>query len=152
MRLGWKFSHRPRRLRTLPGKAAIGAGVTIVSHTTVDRVLVDHDAGCGVVTTDGKTWSTDVVVVVAAGTGSGAVLVSLGVRLPIEGGYGYHVEVERRPDDPDFPSTCRGAISSPPRSPGACVLQAVSTPTVRHRLVECRPTGCCGGLEVDRQP
>jgi D-amino-acid dehydrogenase len=53
-------------------------------------------------------WTTagDVVadeVVVAAGVWSAELAQSLGVRIPLEGGKGYHVDVEARPGDPELP-------------------------------------------------
>ena len=42
-------------------------------------------------------------VVVAAGVWSAELARSLGVRLPLEGGKGYHVDVEARPGDPELP-------------------------------------------------
>lgn len=42
-------------------------------------------------------------VVVAAGVWSAGLARSLGVRLPLEGGKGYHVDVEARPGDPELP-------------------------------------------------
>jgi D-amino-acid dehydrogenase len=52
------------------------------------------------------TTSGDVVadqVVFAAGVWTGELARSLGVRLPIEGGKGYHVDLEARPGDPELP-------------------------------------------------
>jgi D-amino-acid dehydrogenase len=42
-------------------------------------------------------------VVLAAGVWSGGLTRDLGLRLPLEGGKGYHVDVESRPGDPELP-------------------------------------------------
>jgi D-amino-acid dehydrogenase len=42
-------------------------------------------------------------VVLAAGVWTGALARRLGLRLPLEGAKGYHVDVERRPSDPQLP-------------------------------------------------
>ena len=42
-------------------------------------------------------------VVLAAGVWSGDLTKSLGLRLPLEGGKGYHIDVEARPGDPQMP-------------------------------------------------
>jgi D-amino-acid dehydrogenase len=52
------------------------------------------------------TTSGDLVVnevVLAAGVWSGGLARALGLRLPLEGGKGYHVDVESRPGDPELP-------------------------------------------------
>lgn len=66
-------------------------------------------------------WTTagDVVadeVVVAAGVWSAELARSLGVRLPLEGGKGYHVDFEARPGDPELPVWLHGR-SWPRRCP-----------------------------------
>ena len=52
-------------------------------------------------TTAGEVVADEVVV--AAGVWSAELARSLGVRLPLEGGKGYHVDVEARPGDPELP-------------------------------------------------
>jgi D-amino-acid dehydrogenase len=42
-------------------------------------------------------------VVLAAGVWTGALARRLGLRLPLQGGKGYHVDVEARPGDPELP-------------------------------------------------
>ncbi|HWK30371.1 MAG TPA: FAD-dependent oxidoreductase, partial [Solirubrobacter sp.] len=52
-------------------------------------------------TTEGDVEVAEVVV--AAGVWSAGLAGELGLRLPIEGGKGYHVDIEARPGDPELP-------------------------------------------------
>lgn len=52
-------------------------------------------------TTDGSYAPNTVVL--AAGVWSGGLARSLGLRIPLEGGKGYHVDLERTPSDPAIP-------------------------------------------------
>lgn len=80
--------------------AAQSEGARFVEDTTARSLLVEHGVVRGVVTADGQTWRAEQIVI-ATGSGTRELLRSVGADLPLERGYGYHVEVERLPDDPD---------------------------------------------------
>ena len=91
----------PRRFVDAIGALAADAGVDI---RTGVEVLGFRRRGARI----DALWTTsgDVVadeVVVAAGVWTAGLARSLGVRLPIEGGKGYHVDVEARSGDPELP-------------------------------------------------
>jgi D-amino-acid dehydrogenase len=91
----------PRRFVEAVGALAADAGVDV---RTGVELLGLHRRGSRI----DSLWTTagDLVaneVVVAAGVWSGGLARDLGVRLPLEGGKGYHVDVEPRPGDPELP-------------------------------------------------
>ncbi|MGH7277785.1 MAG: glycine oxidase ThiO [Candidatus Rokuibacteriota bacterium] len=63
-------------------QAALGAGVHMITGTSVSRVVVEDGHARGVVA-DGERWEADVVLV-AAGAWSAALAASFGARLPVE--------------------------------------------------------------------
>jgi D-amino-acid dehydrogenase len=91
----------PRRFVDAVGALAADAGVDIRAGV---EVLGFERRGArieSIWTTAGDLLVDEVVV--AAGVWSAHLARQLGVRLPIEGGKGYHVDVEARPGDPELP-------------------------------------------------
>ena len=91
----------PRRFVDAVGALAADAGVDIRTGVEVlgfQRRGVRIDS---LWTTAGELVADEVVL--AAGVWSAGLARQLGVRLPIEGGKGYHVDVETRPGDPELP-------------------------------------------------
>ncbi len=91
----------PRRYVDAVGALAVDEGVDV---RTGVEVLGLRCRGARIE----SLWTTagDVVageVVLATGVWSVDLARTLGVKLPIEGGKGYHVDVEARPDDPEVP-------------------------------------------------
>jgi D-amino-acid dehydrogenase len=91
----------PRRFVDAVGVLAADAGVDI---RTGVEVLGFQRRGLRIDslwTTAGELVADEVVL--AAGVWSAGLARHFGVRLPIEGGKGYHVDVESRPGDPELP-------------------------------------------------
>ena len=74
---------------------AVRTGVEVLGLRRRDRRIESLS------TTAGELRAGEVVL--AAGVWTGALARSLGLRLPLEGGKGYHVDVEARPGDPELP-------------------------------------------------
>lgn len=91
----------PRRFVDAVGALAADAGVDI---RTGVEVLGFQRRGARIdslQTTSGDLAADEVVI--AAGVWSAGLARRIGSRLPIEGGKGYHVDVEARPGDPELP-------------------------------------------------
>jgi D-amino-acid dehydrogenase len=91
----------PRRFVDAVGALAADEGVDI--QTGVEVLGFQRRGGRidSLWTTSGELAADEVVL--AAGVWSAGLARRLGVRLPIEGGKGYHVDVEARPGDPELP-------------------------------------------------
>jgi D-amino-acid dehydrogenase len=91
----------PRRFVDAVGAWAADAGVDI--RTGVEVLGFRRGGGRidALWTTSGDVVADEIVV--AAGVWSAGLAQRLGVRLPIEGGKGYHVDFEARADDPELP-------------------------------------------------
>jgi D-amino-acid dehydrogenase len=83
------------------GELAVDEGVDVRTGVEVLKVRRRGDRIASLWTTEGDVVADQVVL--AAGVWSAELARSLGVRLPIEAGKGYHVDVEARPGDPDVP-------------------------------------------------
>jgi D-amino-acid dehydrogenase len=91
----------PRRFVNAVGELAVDEGVDVRTGVEVLKVRRRGDRIASLWTTEGDVVADQVVL--AAGVWSAELARSLGVRLPIEAGKGYHVDVEARPGDPDVP-------------------------------------------------
>jgi D-amino-acid dehydrogenase len=91
----------PRRFVDAVGALAAEAGVDIRTGVEVLGLRRRGARIDSLWTTSGELAADEVVV--AAGVWSASLAQRLGVRLPIEGGKGYHVDVEARPGDPGLP-------------------------------------------------
>jgi D-amino-acid dehydrogenase len=91
----------PLRFVNAVGEAAAALGADIRTGVEVRRL---RRSGSEIVieTTEGGLRPESVVL--AAGAWSAALARQLDVFLPLEGGKGYHVDLERGPDDPQLPS------------------------------------------------
>jgi D-amino-acid dehydrogenase len=91
----------PGRFTAAVGAAAADAGAAI--HTDCEVLDVSRDGGRvrSVATTQGEFLAGEVVL--AAGAWTPALARSLGVRVPVEGGKGYHVELAPAASDPHIP-------------------------------------------------
>ena len=91
----------PRRFVDAVGTLAADEGVDV--RTGVELLAVRRRGARidSLWTTSGDFVADELVV--AAGVWSGGLAGSLGLRLPLEGGKGYHVDVDARPGDPDLP-------------------------------------------------
>jgi D-amino-acid dehydrogenase len=91
----------PRRFVEAVGALAADAGVDIRTGVEVLGFRRQDARIDSLWTTSGEVVADEVVL--AAGIWSAGLARQLGVRLPIEGGKGYHVDVEARPGDPGLP-------------------------------------------------
>jgi D-amino-acid dehydrogenase len=91
----------PGRFTAAVGAAAAEAGAAI--HTDCEVLGLSLDAGRvrSVETTQGALVAGEVVL--AAGAWTPALARRLGMRVPVEGGKGYHVELAPAPSDPRIP-------------------------------------------------
>jgi D-amino-acid dehydrogenase len=83
------------------GRAAAEAGATIRTRVEALGFRMDGGRVTGVRTTAGDISCGEVVV--AAGAWSGVLASRLGLKLPLEGAKGYHVDLEPAADDPELP-------------------------------------------------
>jgi D-amino-acid dehydrogenase len=82
------------------GRAAKEAGAAIETHVEV-RALRRANGGIALDTSNGPVRARTVVL--AAGAWTSQLAAQLGVHLPLEGGKGYHLDLERAADDPQIP-------------------------------------------------
>ena len=83
------------------GAEAGARGAAIMTGVEVLALRQGKSGGVSLWTTAGEVRAEQVVL--AAGAWSPQLAADLPVRLPIEGGKGYHVEVDAAPDDPELP-------------------------------------------------
>ena len=91
----------PRRFVDAIGALAAGAGVDVRTRVEVLGMRRRGPRMDSLWTTSGDIAADEIVI--AAGVWSGSLARSLGARLPLEGGKGYHIDVEAQPGDPDLP-------------------------------------------------
>lgn len=91
----------PYRFVQAVGRMAIDNGVSVRTGVEVLELRRRGKRIESLWTTAGEFRAGEVVL--AAGVWTGALARSLGLRLPLEGGKGYHIDVEARPGDPQLP-------------------------------------------------
>jgi D-amino-acid dehydrogenase len=91
----------PRRFVEAVGAQAADAGAEIRTGVEVLGLRRRGKKIDSLWTTAGELVADQVII--AAGVWSAELARSLGVRIALEGGKGYHVDVERRPGDPELP-------------------------------------------------
>jgi D-amino-acid dehydrogenase len=145
----------PLRFVQAVGEAATAAGAAV--RTGVDvRALRRAGTGITIETSEGSLRPGTVVL--AAGAWSGRLARTAGVFLPLEGGKGYHVDLESGPGDPHIPSWIAESwvIATPLpgrlRLSGTLELAGLDTRIVRARVEAIRRGAARGirGLEGRR--
>jgi D-amino-acid dehydrogenase len=91
----------PERFMRAAEEAARAAGVRVVTHAEVFDLRTRGRRVTALETAVGEVRPREVVV--ANGAWAAKVARRAGVTLPIEGGKGYHVDLERSPSDPAIP-------------------------------------------------
>jgi D-amino-acid dehydrogenase len=91
----------PERFMRAVSEAARNAGATILTHAEVFDVRTRGDRVDALATAIGEIRPRHVVV--ANGAWAGGIARGLGVSLPVEGGKGYHLDLEGAPTDPAIP-------------------------------------------------
>ena len=91
----------PHRFVRAIGQLAVEEGVDLRTNVEVLSLRRRGSRIDSLWTTSGDLAVNEVVL--AAGVWSGGLTRDLGLRLPLEGGKGYHVDVESRPGDPELP-------------------------------------------------
>jgi D-amino-acid dehydrogenase len=91
----------PERFMLAVAEAATAAGAVLCTRAEVLGARVDGDLVTSLDTTIGEIRPDQVVV--ANGAWTAQLSKRLGLRIPIEGGKGYHVDLERGPSDPAIP-------------------------------------------------
>lgn len=91
----------PSRFVRAVGEQAVAAGARVRTGVEVVGLRRTGARVDGLTTTAGDLRTGHVVM--AAGVWSGRLVRELGLRLPLEGGKGYHVDLERRPGDLELP-------------------------------------------------
>ena len=91
----------PERFMRAAAEAARAAGVRVVTHAEVFELRTHSRRVTVLETAVGEVRPREVVV--ANGAWAAKVARRAGVTLPIEGGKGYHVDLERSPSDPAIP-------------------------------------------------
>lgn len=91
----------PYRFVDAMGERARDAGVDIQTGVEVLGLRRQGSRIASLWTTAGDVEAGEIVL--AAGVWTAELARELGVRLPIEGGKGYHVDLEAHPDDPEVP-------------------------------------------------
>jgi D-amino-acid dehydrogenase len=128
----------PGRFTAAVGAAAADAGAGIHTDCEVLELVVEGGRVRSLATTEGELAAGEVVL--AAGAWTPALARRLGVRVPVEGGKGYHVELAPAASDPRIPVFFQDAwvIATPLpgrlRLAGTLELAGVDTSVDRKRV------------------
>lgn len=91
----------PERFMVAVAEAAVESGAVLCTRAEVFGARVDRDRVVSLDTTIGEVWPRQVVV--ANGAWTAELSKRLGLRIPVEGGKGYHVDLEPASTDPAIP-------------------------------------------------